>query len=170
MGVVHNQPCIALTQTLLLSPSSTPTITLSAAQLILASALHAANLQSTEMNVSIVDPSCNEVLFARMNSAKITSIDVARSKAFTSAGHKAPTRKFSSYAGVTGPAFGLHVSNNCRFSIIPGGYPITDKNGVLYGAIGVSGGTPDQDEEVAKAGVEAFRLALEKGGGNKSKL
>jgi uncharacterized protein GlcG (DUF336 family) len=46
---------------------------------------------------------------------------------------------------------------------MPGGLPITTANGVPVGAIGVSGGTPDQDEECAQAGIDAVKDQLKAG-------
>lgn len=112
------------------------------------------------MDISIVDRCTNMVLFHRMCNAKVTSIDIANSKAFTAAGHKKATRAFASYAGPAGPAFGLHASNQGRFSIVAGGIPVTDTDGDVIGAVGVSGGSPDQDEEVAMAAVQAVEAAI----------
>jgi uncharacterized protein GlcG (DUF336 family) len=90
-----------------------------------------------------------------MPRAKLTSVQIAIDKAFTAAGHRVPT---STYTGKNflpgGPAYGIHNSNGGRFCIIGGGLPI-EVDGVVVGAIGVSTGTPGQDEEVARAGVEA---------------
>ena len=90
-----------------------------------------------------------------MPAAKLTSIQIAIDKAFTAAGHRVPT---SNYKGQNflpgGAAYGIHNSNGGRFCIIGGGVPIS-VDGAVVGAIGVSTGTPAQDEEVAKAGVEA---------------
>ena len=58
-----------------------------------------------------------------------------------------------------GPAFGIWNSNNNRFTTIAGGVPIV-QDGVVIGAVGCSTGTPAQDEDVAKSGVEAVEKAL----------
>ena len=135
----------------------TSQLTLAGAQVIIDACVTSATKSKLgAFNISVCDASTNEIAFARMPGAKITSIDIARGKAFTSAGHKAPTRKFASYAGVNGPAFGLHVTNGGRFSIVPGGLPIVDGSREVIGSVGVSGGSPDQDEEVARAGVVAL--------------
>lgn len=90
-----------------------------------------------------------------MPNAKLTSIQISIDKAFTAAGHRAPT---STYQGKNflpgGPAYGIHNSNGGRFMLIGGGIPITI-DGQVVGAIGVSTGTPSQDIEVAQAGVAA---------------
>ena len=94
-----------------------------------------------------------------MPNAKLTSIQIAIDKAFTAAGHRIPTSTYTNSPVAKnfapgGPAYGIHNSNGGRFCIIGGGVPIS-VDGVVVGAIGVSTGTPAQDEEVAKAGVEA---------------
>merc|ERR1712070_34475 len=95
-----------------------------------------------------------------MPNAKLTSIQTAIDKAFTAAGHRAPT---STYAGKNflpgGPAFGIH-------NIIGGGLPIM-VDGVCVGAIGVSTGTPAQDIECATAGVEAVEKVVQRRQGAK---
>lgn len=70
-----------------------------------------------------------------------------------------------------GKAFGLNASNGGRFMYVAGGIPIV-VGGVVVGAVGCSTGTPDQDVEVAEAGVRAFERAMQEGegGGLKAKL
>jgi uncharacterized protein GlcG (DUF336 family) len=51
--------------------------------------------------------------------------------------------------------FGIHASNDGRVMIFAGGIPLK-KNGVVVGAIGVSGGSGEQDHAVAEAGMAAF--------------
>jgi len=90
-----------------------------------------------------------------MPGAKLTSIQTAIDKAFTAAGHRAPT---STYRGENflpgGPAYGIHNTNGGRFTLIGGGMPVSI-DGQVVGAIGISTGTPAQDMEVAQAGVDA---------------
>src|SRR5215216_2652209 len=54
------------------------------------------------------------------------------------------------------PLFGLNTTNSGRIVIFAGGIPL-ERDGEVVGAIGVSGGTVDQDQEVAEAGVNAFQ-------------
>lgn len=93
-----------------------------------------------------------------MPSAKLTSIQTSIDKAFTAAGHRLPTSTYTASASAKnflpgGPAYGIHNTNGGRFCIVGGGLPI-EVDGRVVGAIGVSAGTPGQDEEVARAGVE----------------
>lgn len=94
-----------------------------------------------------------------MPRAKLTSVQIAIDKAFTAAGHRLPTSTYTNSPAARnfqpgGPAYGIHNSNGGRFCIIGGGVPV-EIDGVVVGAIGVSTGMPGQDEQVAKAGVEA---------------
>jgi len=98
--------------------------------------------------------------FERLPGAKLTSIDIAINKAFTAAGHKAPTSVYKENVWPGGKAFGLNNSNGGKFMYVAGGIPLVVE-GVVVGAVGCSTGTPDQDLEVARAGVEAFERAWE---------
>ena len=51
--------------------------------------------------------------------------------------------------------FGIHASINGKIMIFAGGIPLK-RDGKVVGAIGVSGGSSEQDHEVAEAGASAF--------------
>nr|POF13162.1 putative 15.0 kda protein in dhat-dhas intergenic region [Quercus suber] len=106
-----------------------------------------------------------------MPNAKLTSIAIAIDKAFTAAGHRVPTATYTNSPAAKnfapgGVAYGIHNSNGGRFTLIGGGVPIV-VDGVVVGAIGVSTGTPAQDAEVAKAGVEAVEGFVKRRNGSK---
>lgn len=106
-----------------------------------------------------------------MPAAKLTSIQTAIDKAFTAAGHRAPTSTYTNSPAAKnfqpgGPAYGIHNTNGGRFCIVGGGLPIWVL-GVCVGAIGVSTGTPGQDEEVARAGVEGVEAWVKRREGAK---
>ena len=143
-----------------MSTKTTPTLTLTGARLALAAAEKRALEIGVPMNIAIVDASCHLLAFARMEGAKITSINTAIDKAFTAAGHRVPTSVYKDAVWPGGPAYGINHSNGGRFMTIGGGVPILE-GGVVVGAIGCSTGSPSQDEDVAKKGVEA----VEKGFG-----
>lgn len=124
-------------------------------------------LCTADFNIALVDSTLHLLHFTRMPNAKLTSIQIAIDKAFTAAGHRAPT---STYSGKNflpgGPAYGIHNSNGGRFMLIGGGIPFT-VDGQVVGAIGVSTGTPAQDMEVAQAGVDAVEAWVKKRAGPK---
>ena len=113
------------------------------------------------MNIAIVDASLYLLHFTRLPNAKLTSIDISINKAFTAAGHKAPTSAYKQQVTPGGAAYGLAAAgaNHGRFTYVAGGVPIVI-DGEVVGAVGCSTGTPAQDEEVAKAGVEAVYASL----------
>ena len=65
------------------------------------------------------------------------------------------TMELSEISGPNGPAFGLPESVGRPPAIFPGGIPLK-RDGAVVGAIGTSGGLPEQDHEVARAGAAAF--------------
>ena len=143
---------------------NTPNLTLSAAQKATEACMQRADEIGVPMNIAIVDSSLHLLSFSRMPGAKLTSIDIAQSKAFTAAGHRAPTSVYKEAVWPGGKAFGINLSNNGKFMIIGGGVPVMLESGSVVGAIGCSTGTPDQDEAVAQAGVEALRELLARNG------
>lgn len=146
---------------------SLPTLSLQAAQIASEGAQRKAKEMGMDFNIALVDSTLHLLHFTRMPNAKLTSIQIAIDKAFTAAGHRAPT---STYAGKNflpgGPAYGIHNSNGGRFMLIGGGIPIT-VDGQVVGAVGVSTGTPAQDIEVAQAGVDAVEAWVKKRSGPK---
>ena len=102
---------------------------------------------------AVTDEAGNLLAFTRMDGAKISSIDIAISKAFTGAAAKKGTHEYNRLAVPGKPAFGIHVTNRGRFSIIGGGLPITIDDEVV-GGIGISGGTAEEDLIVAQGAVD----------------
>ena len=130
-------------------------ITLGEAQRIVSAAEHKAQQMGQSMNIAVMDAGRNLVAFQRMDGAWVASIDIAIDKAFTSAGRGLTTRKIGEMAQPGQPLFGINTTNGGRIVIFAGGIPLM-RNGEVVGAIGVSGGTVDEDHEVAEAGVAAF--------------
>lgn len=157
------------------TPSSTPLIhrpaqlTLAAARLITSACERKSHQIGVPMDIAIVDSTLHLLQFTRLPGAKLTSIDVAINKAFTAAGHKAPTAVYKENVWPGGKAYGLNASNGGKFMYVAGGVPVV-VGGEVVGAVGCSTGTPDQDVEVAQAGVEAFQAAMKNEGSLKAKL
>lgn len=136
-----------------------PKLTLEDARIMMAAAEEKAKAIGVDMDIAIVDDGGNLLMFHRMDDARITSIDIAVSKAFTAGAARKSTRDYADAGAPNGPAFGIHVSNQGRFMIFPGGLPVF-VHGQIVGGIGCSSGSADQDEQVAQAGVDALMDSL----------
>ena len=112
------------------------------------------------MNIAVADEGGNLVAHARMNNAWIGSIDIAQKKAFTSRAFDISTKDLAAHSQSGGQFFGIHASNNGKIMIFAGGVPLK-KDGKVVGAIGVSGGSGEQDQAVAEAGAKAFQVCSE---------
>ena len=76
-------------------------------------------------------------------------------KAFTARAFDLSTKELATQSQSGGQFFGIHASNHGRIMIFAGGIPLK-RNGKVVGAIGVSGGSGEQDHSVAQAGAEVF--------------
>ncbi len=132
-----------------------PKLELEDVKKILAGSEAEARRIGVDMDIAVVDDGGHLLGFYRMDRAKVTSIQIAMDKAFTSAGTRKTTREYRSVGAPDGPAFGIHASNQGRFTIFGGGVPIMIR-GECAGAVGCSSGSPEQDEQVAQAGIDAL--------------
>lgn len=107
------------------------------------------------MNIAVADTGGNLVAHVRMDGAWLGSIDISIKKAFTSRAFDITTKDLSENSQPGQQFFGIHASNDGRVMIFAGGIPLK-KDGKVVGAIGVSGGSGDQDHSVAEAGASAF--------------
>ena len=107
------------------------------------------------MNIAVVDEGANLITHVRMDGAWIGSIDISINKAYTSRAFDIATKNLAEHSQSGGQFFGIHVSNSGRIMIFAGGVPLK-RDGKVVGAIGVSGGSGDQDHAVAEAGAAAF--------------
>jgi uncharacterized protein GlcG (DUF336 family) len=130
-------------------------ILLEEAQAVIRAALEKAEEIGQPMNVAVVDNGSNLKAFARMEDAWLGSVDIAIDKAFTSVSFLMPTQDLADMTQPGQPLYGLETTNNGRVVNFAGGIPLV-RDGEVAGAVGVSGGTVDQDQEVAEAGVSAF--------------
>lgn len=105
--------------------------------------------------IAVADESGNLIAFSRMDGGKSSSIQIAIAKAFTAGAARNSTMFYNEHGVPGSPAFGIHVSNDGKFSTIGGGVPVYAGKDCV-GGIGVSSGTPAQDIEVAEAGVKAL--------------
>jgi uncharacterized protein GlcG (DUF336 family) len=130
-------------------------ISLEEAQNVIGAAMDKATEIGQPMNVAIVDNGRDLKAFSRMEDAWLGSIDIAINKAFTSASFLMPTQELAEMTQPGQPLYGLETTNFGRVVNFAGGIPLM-RGEEVAGAIGVSGGTVEQDQEVAEAGVAAF--------------
>jgi uncharacterized protein GlcG (DUF336 family) len=107
------------------------------------------------MNIAVVDVGANLTAFVRMDGAWLGSIDIAINKAFTAKAFDISTLELGHNSQPGDQFFGIHTSNHARVMIFAGGIPIK-VSGQIVGAVGVSGGSGEQDQTVAEAAVAAW--------------
>jgi len=139
-----------------------PRLTLDDARKVLEGAEAKAKAIGVDMDVAVVDDGGHLLAFMRMDNAKVTSIDIAINKAFTAAGSRKGTHEYAAIGGAGGPAFGIHASNQGRFTIFGGGLPIFI-DGKIAGGVGCSSGSAEQDREVAQAGIDRLLNSIKAG-------
>ena len=130
-------------------------VNLADARRVIAAAEKKAREIGQPMNVAVADEGGNLIAHVRMDGAWIGSIDVSINKAFTSRAFDISTKDLASNSQSGQQFFGIHVSNHGKIMIFAGGIPLK-RDGKVVGAIGVSGGSGEQDHAVAEAGAAAF--------------
>lgn len=127
-----------------------------ASDAVRASVAHAASL-GIRINVAVVDSGGNLAAFLRMPGAFLHSIDIAIDKAYTAASFGLPTSQWHAALQQHSDAVREGIVRRPRFVAFGGGLPILE-NGQRIGGIGVSGGSEEQDEACAQAGLSAIGL------------
>jgi len=130
-------------------------VTLADARRVIAAAEAKAAEIGQPMNIAVVDGGGNLVSHVRMDGAWIGSVDISINKAFTSRAFDITTKDLADNSQSGDQFFGIHVSNRGRVMIFAGGIPLK-RDGKVVGAVGVSGGSGEQDHSVAEAGAAAF--------------
>jgi glc operon protein GlcG len=125
-------------------------VTQDQARRAIAAAMADARRIAVPMAVAIVDTAGQLVAFERMENTQTASIGVSQDKAVSAAMYRRPTKVFQDL--VAGGGVGLRVLTLRNANAVEGGIPLV-VDGRIIGAIGVSGGSSDQDGEVARAGV-----------------
>ena len=125
-------------------------ITLEKANRVIAAGEAKARELGQPMNIAVVDAGTNLTAFIRMDGAWLGSIDIAMNKAFTTKAFDISTLELGQNSQPGDQFFGIHVSNHDRVMIFAGGIPLR-VDGKIVGAVGVSGGSGEQDQQVAAA-------------------
>ncbi len=130
-------------------------VTLEDARRVIVAAEKKAKQVGQPMNIAVADGGGNLVAHVRMDGAWIGSVDISIKKAYTSRAFDITTKDLAAHSQSGGQFFGIHASNNGKIMIFAGGIPLK-RDGKVIGAIGVSGGSGEQDDAVAEAGAAAF--------------
>ena len=104
------------------------------------------------ISCAVVDSGDQLVAFERMDGADLVTISLARDKAFTALVNHMPTSALAPLVQPGTEFYGYDSLAGGRMVVFGGGLPI-EIEGVLVGAVGVSGGSAEQDETCARAGL-----------------
>jgi uncharacterized protein GlcG (DUF336 family) len=133
-----------------------------AAGLTLAAARRLAGVVETEarqmgvpLSVAVVDAGDQLVVFERMDGADLVTVRLAQDKAYSALMNRMPTRDLAPLVQPGAEFYGYDAVAGGRMIVFAGGMPL-ERDGVLIGAVGVSGGNADQDQRAAEAAVAAF--------------
>lgn len=125
------------------------------AQVLIAGArAHAVEI-GVPMCIAITDEGGNLIAFERMNGGKVTSITISIDKSYTASAAKKATHEYGAISQPDGPTHGINSAIGGRLMVVGGGLPIIVEGDVV-GGIGISSGTPTQDQACAQAGIDTF--------------
>ena len=111
------------------------------------------------VSAAVVDQGGHLVHFQRMDKAEIAGPTLAVDKAFTAVAHRIETAELASLTQPGADLWGLQANGGGRYVVFGGGVPCWH-DGVVVGAVGVSGGTTDEDVACARAGAAVFESFL----------
>jgi len=109
------------------------------------------------VNIAVLDSGAHLKAFSRMDRAVLGSIDVAIGKARTAVLFGIRSEAAWDYCKPGAPAPGLDRSNGGLMTFA-GGIPLTGADGTPIGAVGISGGSVEQDREIADAAANALKF------------
>ena len=135
-------------------------LSLGAARAIIEAVKAAARSMDVPMTCAVVDAGDQLVAFERMDGADLVGITLARDKAFTALVNRMPTRDLAEVSQPGTEFYGYDSVAGGRIIIFAGGMPL-EIDGVLVGAVGVSGGDSDQDQRAVEAGLSALGLVAD---------
>jgi len=145
----------------LVDPSRGPTasqqagLTLAAARRLIAAAQGAARAMGVAMSVAVVDGGAQLVAFERMDGADRVGITLAKDKAWTALVNRMSTGDLGPLVQPGSEFYGYDSVAAGRTIVFAGGMPL-ERGGVLIGAVGVSGGSAEQDQRAVDAAVAAL--------------
>ena len=133
-------------------------LTLAAARAMIDAVQAVARDRRVAMTCAVVDAGGQLVAFERMDGADLVGVTLAQDKAWTALVNRMPTGDLPPLVQPGAEFYGYHTIKAGRTIIFAGGLPL-ERDGVLVGAVGVSGGDSAQDQEAVEAGAKAFARA-----------
>ena len=109
--------------------------------------------------IAVSDQAGRIVAVHSMDDAYMASYDIAVNKTFTAAGFKMSTAELAKLAQPGQPLYGIQHTNEGKIVIFGGGEPL-EVEGKIIGALGVSGGTAEQDITLATYGKEVLKEVI----------
>lgn len=127
-------------------------ITLALAEAMLDRAVAKAQELGVAVNIAIADEAGHLKAFRRMDGAPLLSVGIAKRKAYSAAAFRMPTGNWYDLIK-DNPRLLYGIPHTPDLTIFGGGFPI-EVDGEVIGAIGVSGGSEQEDEEICHAALE----------------
>src|SRR4051794_8346777 len=128
------------------------------ARRVLDAALQKATEIGSPSSVAIVDEGRELIAFARQDGALLASTEISAGKAYTACSMKMATKEIGPLTQPGQPLYGLEHTHSRPLVTFGGGRPL-EVGGDVVGAVGVAGGTVDQDDEIAAAAAAALTSA-----------
>ncbi len=132
-----------------------PILTLKVAKKIAAAAEAEAMKRGSTVVIAVVDDGGHLLVLERLDDTQVASVEVGIGKARTAAIFRRPSKEFEDQV-TNGRVAALALPGATP---LQGGIPISFQ-GKVIGAVGVSGNTPQEDEDIAKAGAAAAPAAI----------
>ena len=130
-------------------------LTLAAARRMITAAQVEARAMHVAMSVAIVDAGAQLVAFERMDGADLVGIGLAQDKAWTALVNRMPSGELAPLVQPGTEFYGYDSVAGGRMIVFAGGMPL-ERDGVLVGAVGISGGSAAEDQQAVEAAVRAF--------------
>src|ERR1044071_161647 len=129
-------------------------LTLDEVQTLIKAGLDYALGKGFPSSVAVVDMGGNLRGALRPEKGRIVNILIAEKKAWTAVAFQRPTSMLTQRLGPGGTGYGL-IHTDPRICIVPGGYPLMDRDGSVSGGIGAAGGSAAEDQYTCLAGLKA---------------
>lgn len=120
------------------------------AQVAIAAGMKKAAEIGSPSSIAIVNSGRNLIAFQRMDGALLASVEISQGKAYTARSLNMKTGDVTPYVQPGGPFYGMETSHRHPMVVFAGGLPV-ERGGQVIGAVGVAGGSLDNDVAVAEA-------------------